>query len=217
MIITIVGAGNMARSIATRALAGEHTVRLVDHSPQKAADLAEQLRAGAPPGATPDVTQSDAIGVEGADLVVLAVPYPAGLAVAAEYGTALAGSVLVDISNPVDFATFDGLVVAAGTSAAERIAAEAAPGVPVVKAFNTCFAGTLLGGRVAGLPLDVLIAGDDEEGKRRVAELAASGGLNPLDVGPLRRARELEAFQFLHMAAQERLGLNWSSAIKILS
>jgi 8-hydroxy-5-deazaflavin:NADPH oxidoreductase len=38
----------------------------------------------------------------------------------------------------------------------------------------------------------------------------------PLDVGPLRRARELEAFQFLRMASQERLGLNWSSAIAIL-
>nr|WP_078856701.1 NAD(P)-binding domain-containing protein [Streptomyces sp. NBRC 109706] len=214
MIVTIVGAGAMARGIATRALASGHTVRIVDHSPPKAADLADQLRRAAPEG---DVAASDAIAVEGADLVVLAVPYPAGLAVAAEYGTALAGAVLVDISNPVDFATFDGLVVPAGTSAAERIAAEAAPGAPVVKAFNTTFATTLLSGQVAGLPLDVLIAGDDEDAKARVAELASSGGLVPRDVGPLRRARELEAFQFLHMAAQERLGLNWSSAVKILS
>lgn len=210
----------MARSLATRALAGGHTVRLVDHSPQKAADLADQLRgtvSAGPDVRVPDVRASDAIAVEDADLVVLAVPYPAGLAVAAEYGAALAGSVLVDVSNPVDFATFDGLAVPAGTSAAERIAAEAAPGVPVVKAFNTCFASTLLAGKVQGLPLDVLIAGDDEEAKGRVADLASSGGLNPLDVGPLRRARELEAFQFLHMAAQERLGLNWSSAVKILT
>ncbi|KAB8161788.1 NADP oxidoreductase [Streptomyces sp. 3MP-14] len=217
MIVTIVGTGAMARSIATRALAGEHVVRLVGRSPGKAADLADQLRATAPPGATPDVRGSDAIAVEDADLVVLAVPHPAGLAVAAEYGAALAGSVLVDISNPVDFATLDGLVVPAGTSAAERIAAEAAPGVPVVKAFNTCFAGPLLGGRVQGLPLDVLIAGDDEDARRKVAELAGTGGLNPLDVGPLRRARELEALAFLHMAVQERLGLNWSSAVKILT
>ncbi|TDC26482.1 NADP oxidoreductase [Streptomyces sp. 8K308] len=215
MIIAIIGPGNMARGIATRALAGGHTVRLVGRSAEQAAALAEELRRAAP-GGDGDVRQSDAIAVEDADLVVLAVPYPAGREVVADYGTALTGSVIVDICNPVDFSTFDSLAVPAGTSAAEQIAAEAAPGAPVVKAFNTTFAATLLSGQVAGQPLDVLIAGDDEDAKRSVAELAASGGLRPLDVGPLRRARELEAFQFLHMAAQERLGLNWSSAVKIL-
>jgi predicted dinucleotide-binding enzyme len=34
--------------------------------------------------------------------------------------------------------------------------------------------------------------------------------------GPLRRARELEGFQFLHMTLQQTLGTGWSSAIKIL-
>ncbi|MFR9724415.1 NADPH-dependent F420 reductase [Streptomyces sp. MS19] len=213
MIVTIVGAGAMARGIAARALAGGHTVRLVDHSHEKAAALAGELRKDAPDG---DVRPADSDAVEGADLVVLALPYPAGREAVAEYGGALAGTVVVDICNPVDFATFDSLAVPPGTSAAEEIAAVAAPGVPVVKAFNTTFASTLRTGRVAGQPLDVLIAGDDEDAKRSVAELAASGGLRPLDVGPLRRARELEAFQFLHMAAQERLGLNWSSAVKIL-
>ncbi|WP_326597857.1 NADPH-dependent F420 reductase [Streptomyces sp. NBC_01803] len=213
MKVTIVGAGAMARGIATRALVGGHGVRLLDRSAKKAADLADELRRAAPGG---DVERSDAIAVEDADLVVLAVPYPAGRAVAAEYGTALVGSVLVDISNPVDFATLDSLTVPAGTSAAEQIAAEAAPGVPVVKAFNTTFAATLVDGQVAGRPLDVLIAGDDEDGKRAVAGLASSGGLRPLDIGPLRRARELEGLQLLHMAAQERLGLNWSSAVAIL-
>ncbi|MGK5534263.1 NADPH-dependent F420 reductase [Streptomyces sp. URMC 129] len=215
MKVTIVGAGAMARGIATRALVGGHGVRLIDRSAKKAADLADDLRRAAP-GGNDSVVQSDAIAVEDADLVVLALPYPAGRAVAAEYGTALTGSVLVDVSNPVDYATLDSLTVPAGTSAAEQIAAEAAPGVPVVKAFNTTFATTLVAGTVADQPLDVLIAGDDEDGKRSVAALASSGGLRPLDIGPLRRARELEGLQLLHMAAQERLGLNWSSAVKIL-
>jgi len=123
---------------------------------------------------------------------------------------------VVDISNPVDVATFDSLVVPSGTSAAEQIAA-AAPGARVVKAFNTTFAGNLVAGEAGGLPLDVFIAGDDAEAKQAVADLAASGGLRPVDAGPLRRARELEGFQFLHMTLQQGLGTNWSSAIKILS
>jgi len=50
-----------------------------------------------------------------------------------------------------------------------------------------------------------------------VAELASSGGLNPVDVGPLKRARELEAFQLLHMRLQQPRSLGWMSGIKILA
>lgn len=212
MIVTIVGAGNMARGIGTRALAGGHSVRLHDRKPAKAEDLATAL-GQAIPGA--DVTAVEADATADSDILVLAVPYPAGRDIAAAWHSALAGRIVVDISNPVDFTTFDSLVVPPGTSAAEQIAA-AAPESRVVKAFNTTFAGPLTAGQVAGRPLDVFIAADDDTAKQAVTDLVSSAGLRPLDVGPLRRARELEAFQFLHMASQERLGLNWSSAIAIL-
>ncbi|MFD5493010.1 NADPH-dependent F420 reductase [Streptomyces sp. NPDC127091] len=212
MIVTIVGAGNMARGIGTRALAGGHSVRLHDRGKAKAEELATAL-SQATPGA--DATAVDAEAAADADIVVLALPYPAARDAADPWAGTLAGKVVVDISNPVDFSTFDSLVVPPGTSAAEQIAA-AVPESRVVKAFNTTFAGTLTAGEVAGRPLDVFIAGDDEAAKQTVADLVSSAGLRPLDVGPLRRARELEAFQFLHMASQERLGLNWSSAIAIL-
>jgi predicted dinucleotide-binding enzyme len=62
----------------------------------------------------------------------------------------------------------------------------------------------------------VFIAGDDDAAKQKVASLVESGGLRPLDVGPLRRARQLEQFEFLHVAIQEPLGLGYSSTIKLL-
>ena len=71
----------------------------------------------------------------------------------------------------------DGLATAPGTSAAEEVAEAAAAGTRVVKAFNTTFSGTLVEGQVAGQPLDVLIAGDDEEAKKTVAQLVRDGGL----------------------------------------
>jgi predicted dinucleotide-binding enzyme len=86
-----------------------------------------------------------------------------------------------------------------------------------VKAFNTTFAPTLEAGEVAGQSLDVFIAGDDAEAKAQVSELIESAGLRPIDVGPLRRARQLEALGYLHMALQEGLGTGYSSTVKVLS
>jgi hypothetical protein len=92
--------------------------------------------------------------------------------------------------------TVAGLVTPPDSSAAEELA-KRRPKAPV-RAFNTTFAGTLGEGQVAGQPLDVFIAGDDDGAKETVAGLARGGGLNPIDVGPLRRARELEGLRFLH-------------------
>jgi 8-hydroxy-5-deazaflavin:NADPH oxidoreductase len=128
----------------------------------------------------------------------------------------LAGKIVVDITNPVDVSTFDGLVTPPGSSAAEEIA-KAAPGARVVKAFNTTFAGTLVAGRVAGQPLDVLVASDDATAKRAVLDLVEAGGLRGVDAGPLRRARELEALGFLHMTLQDSLGTGYGSAVKLLA
>src|SRR3954468_2264474 len=57
------------------------------------------------------------------EIVVLAVPYPAVADVLAQRGEQLAGRIVVDITNPVDFATFDGYLVPADGSAATEIAA----------------------------------------------------------------------------------------------
>ena len=154
--------------------------------------------------------------IAGADVVVLAVPYPEGRQVARDQGAALYGVTVVDTCNPIDFSTFDSLLTSPGMSAAEEIA-EANPAARVVKAFNTTFAATLAAGRVAGLPLDVFLASDDASAKGKVATLVRDGGMRPVDTGPLRRARELEAFQLLHMTLQGPLGLDWASAIKLLT
>ncbi|MFF6959412.1 NAD(P)-binding domain-containing protein [Streptomyces sp. NPDC008317] len=207
MQITIVGAGNMARGIATRALAGGHRVRLVDSNRAKADALAADLGA--------DASGADFDALDGADITVLALPFEAAKTVAREHSRALAGKVVVDICNPVDFSTFDSLVTPPGVAAVTLVAAEA-PQARFVKAFNTTFATTLVAGEVAGQPLDVFIATDDDDARATVTEFVTSGGLRPLDAGPLRRALELEAFQFLHMTLQDRLGLKWSSAIKII-
>ena len=149
------------------------------------------------------------------DVVVLAVYYPDAKSAVEQYGGGLSGKVVIDITNPVNEA-IDGLVTPPDSSAAQELAASA-PGARVVKAFNTTFAGTLIDGQVAGQPLDVFLAGDDEEAKASVSKLVEDGGLRPIDAGPLRRARELEAAGLLHMSVQGTLGTGFGSSLKILN
>lgn len=207
--VTIIGTGNMARGIATRVLAGGNSVQLLGHTAAQAQQLAVDL------GSDAVTTGASGDPIDG-DLVVLAVWFAAAVPVVQQYGDALAGKTIVDITNPVDVSTFDGLVTPAGSSAAEEIAKVAPAGAHVVKAFNTTFAGTLASGQVAGQPLDVLVAADDADAKRDVLDLVAASGLRGVDAGPLRRARELEALGFLHMTLQESLGTGYGSTVKLL-
>jgi 8-hydroxy-5-deazaflavin:NADPH oxidoreductase len=206
MKVTIIGAGNMGRAIGTRLLSGGHDVQLIDRDPGEADALAEEL-GGSARGGGPD----DAI--EG-DVVVLAMYYPGEKDAAAQYADRLRDKIVVEISNPVDTDTWDRLATPAGTSAAEEIAS-VLEGARVVKAFNTTFANTLVEGEVGGQQLDVLIAGDDDDAKRQVKELAESGGVRVIDAGPLARAQQLEQLGFLHISLQEPLGTGYRSSFKL--
>ena len=208
MEITIIGTGNMGRAIAARALAGGHDVTLIGTETEKAQQLADEL-AGTGSGS---VKVGDSPTGE---LVVLALWYPSIVEAVRQYADDLDGKVVVDIANPIDTSQFEPLDLDAGSSAEE--VARTAPGAKVVKAFNTTFAGTLEAGEVAGHELDVLMAGDNEDAKATVAELVKSGGLRPIDAGPLRRARELEALGYLHMALQDALGAAYSSTVKLIA
>jgi 8-hydroxy-5-deazaflavin:NADPH oxidoreductase len=147
-------------------------------------------------------------------VVVLAVPYDAVADVVAQRGAQLAGMVVVDITNPVNFETFDSLVVPADGSAAAEIAA-ALPQSRVVKAFNTTFAAILASGTVGDAPTTVLIAGDDADAKSLLAGIVTAGGLRAIDAGPLQRARELEALGFLQigLAAAEKIARTGGFAV----
>ncbi len=70
---------------------------------------------------------------------------------------------------------------------------------------------------MADQPLDVLIAGDDDEAKETVERLVRDGGLRAIDVGPLERARHLERLGFLGMMLQQPLELDFRSAWKLIS
>lgn len=185
---TIFGTGNMGSAIAGVVAAGGASVEHIDSSDTKAVN---------------------------GDIVVLAVPYPALSDIAATYGDQLAGKIVVDITNPLNFETFDSLVVAPDSSAAAELAA-ALPNSTVLKAFNTTFAGTLAAGTVGPLPTTVLIAGDDADAKALLAGIVSAGGLRAVDAGSLRRARELEALGFLQLTLAAGEKISWTGGFGLV-
>jgi NADPH-dependent F420 reductase len=212
MNVTIIGPGNMGRAIGTRAAAAGHSVTFVGDNPETAEQASRDVKASAKKGA--HVSTADLENVNPGDIVVLALWYGTNKEVAKQLGKKLDGKVVVDIANPLK-PTYDDLATAPGSSSAEEVA-QAVPNAKVVKAFNTTYAGTLRAGQVEGKPLDVWIAGDDADAKNKVAQLVQDTGMRSIDAGPLSRARQIEAMQFLHIVTQGTLGTNWSSAIKVL-
>jgi len=186
--ISIIGTGNMGQVIAGLSGKGGNTVELL--------------------------SSSDADRAVTGDIVVLAVPYPSVRQVIAQRGAQLAGKVVVDITNPLNFETFDSLTVPADGSAAAEIAA-ALPESRVVKAFNTNFAGTLATGAVGGQPTTVLLAGDDADAKAELAGVISAAGLRAVDAGSLKRARELEAVGFLQLTLAAGEKISWTGGLAL--
>jgi 8-hydroxy-5-deazaflavin:NADPH oxidoreductase len=207
MQITIIGAGKMGRAIGTRLVGGGHEVEIIDRDPKEASALAGELGGSA--------TAVEPGGRISGEVVVFALYYPGIKDAIQEYADQLSGRIVVETTNPVDTQTWDRLATPPDRSATEELAELVPEGTPVVKAFNTTFAGTLVGGEVAGQQLDVFVAGDDASAKGKVRELIESGGLRPIDVGPLHRARQLEQLGLLHIILQEPLGTGYGSAIKL--
>ncbi|HWV77091.1 MAG TPA: NAD(P)-binding domain-containing protein [Isoptericola sp.] len=201
--ISILGTGNMGSAIAGLALAGGNDVQVVARDVAKAAAV--------DPAVTATAFGEPLTG----EIVVLALPYPALDDVVATYGDQLAGRTVVDLTNPLDFATFDALVVPADSSAAAGLA-EKLPGAAVLKAFNTNFAATLVTGTVGDVPTAVLVAGDDADAKAAFAAAFDGSAVRVVDAGSLKRARELEALGFLQLTLAAGEKTQWTTGFALL-
>src|SRR6202140_2998408 len=200
--ISIIGAGPRATAIAVCIANAGHTVEVVSRDPAKARALADKLAAGATTG-----TYGAA---PAGDIIILAVPYGSAAAVVTDFGDALDGKVIIDITNPVT-PDMSGLVTPHGSSGAQEIAKGAPAGAHVVKAFNTLFGPVLArGGR-----LDAFIAADAPEAKARVSTFIASLELRPLDVGGLQMAQTLEALGLMLIGVAKNGAGTWDIALHV--
>ena len=206
MNIAIIGAGNVGRALATSFSRAGHQVVLATRDPQDAGDAV---------AATGARTAASVRGAtEAADLVVLAIPFASVHDVAAEIRESVVGKPVVDVTNRMSFGA-NGVETDGSSSNAEEIAA-LLPAAHVVKAFNTLFASNQSDPILDGVQLDGFVAADDADAKTMVLNLVESVGLNPVDAGPLVRARQLEALAFMNIALQLANNGAWRSGWKLV-
>jgi len=188
--IGIIGDGNVGSALRSGLEKAGYPVRAVGKDPAKVAET----------GAW-------------AEVVVLAVPFPAIDSALQSLGGTVSGKTLVDVTNAL---TGDmQLALGFTTSGAEELQKKA-PGAKVVKAFNTQFAGHMSTGKLGQETLTVFAAGDDEAARQQVLALQRDIGFDAVDAGPLRNARQLESLGYLNITLGYVLGLGTQIGLKLL-
>ena len=204
MKISILGAGNVGMALARALVRAGQPVTIGVPDPARYAEAVAAL------GAQATLVGSDEAVARG-DVVILAVPHPAALAIA-QSRPDWQGRVLVDATNPLA-PGLAGLSLGTTTSGAEQVA-ERARGARVVKAFNTTGAENMADSRyVQGQPM-MPVAGDNAAAREQVLSLATLIGFDAIDMGPLSAARYLEplAMVWIHLAFKQGQGRRFAFA-----
>lgn len=191
--IAVLGTGDMGDSFGPRLAALGYRVVYGTRRPEseRVRSLVEATGNGATAAAYP-------AAAEVADIVLLALPWQPMEQIVAGLGD-MAGKIVIDMTWPeniIDDDGYDRIVVE--TSGAEQIQAWL-PEAMVVKAFGTTGSNVIDDPSVAGGPVSIPIASDHRHAKEVTARIAAELGLDPVDAGPLRMARNIEAMMELYM------------------
>jgi predicted dinucleotide-binding enzyme len=215
MNIAVIGTGMVGRALAGRLHELGHTVVVGTRDPHATLTRTEPDAMGnAPFGvwqrAHPGIdvaTFADAIAE--AELVVNASSGAATLDVLALAGAdVLAGKVLLDISNPLDFsAGFPPTLSVKDTDSLGEQIQRAFPQTKVVKSLNTLTAGLMVEPKSLGASSSVFVSGDDAAAKATVVELLQSFGHDDvIDLGGIETARGTEMFLPMWLRLMSALG-----------
>jgi 8-hydroxy-5-deazaflavin:NADPH oxidoreductase len=212
--IAIIGAsGNMGSAISKSLAKGNYRLLLCKDEQGKVQTVVNDITNNNP---TADL---EAIGCSAeasweADIIIVAVPYAAEKEVAERIKQYANQKIVISISNPLN-QTFNGLVTAPDTSAAEELQ-KLLPNSKVVKAFNTTFAADFASPVIDGKQVDAFVAGNDQEALQTVSELVSTAGFNPIIAGDLSVSRTLENMQLLLIQLGMKYNYNWLAGWKIL-
>lgn len=212
--VAVIGAtGNMGSALSRSLAKGNYRLLLMANKEERLNELCEEIRS-TDPLAEVEALQCAMDASWEADIIVLAVPYPAEKEIAEKIREVSTGKIVISLSNPVN-SDFSDLITLPGISAAEALQ-QLLPHSLVIKAFNTTFAKDFYSPVIEGKQVDCFIAGDHAEAAETVAEMVKISGFNPVIAGGLKVSRTLEAMQLLLMQLTIQYDYNWQAGWKIL-
>ena len=212
--IAIIGAsGNMGSAISKSLAKGNYRLLLSAIDRDKIQLLMQEIKISNPYADVEELGCSITAGWE-ADIIIMALPYDAEKEVASKIKEVANQKIVISIANPLN-ETYDGLVTAPDTSAAEELQ-KLLPNSKVVKAFNTTFAADFTTPVIDGKQADAFVAGNDDEAVQTVTELVKIAGFNPVVAGKLPVSGTLERMQLLLIQLGIKNNYNWLAGWKIL-
>ena len=212
--IAVIGAsGNMGSAISKSLSKGNNRLLLFANEKEKVEAVVNDIKSS---NASADVEalECPADASWEADVIILAVPYGTEKEIAEKIKEVANQKIVISIANPLN-ETYNGLVTAPGTSAAEELQ-KLLPDSKVVKAFNTTFAADFAAPVIDGKQVDAFVAGNDQEAVNTVSELVKTAGFNPIVAGDLSVSRTLEDMQLLLIQLGMKYNYNWLAGWKIL-
>jgi len=192
-VIAILGTGDMGDSFGPRLADLGYEVVYGSRNPksERVIALVEKTGNGAS-AATNDVA------AQKADIVFLALPWEPMEQIITSFGD-MEGKIIIDLSWPAAKFADDGYLQMIVESSGAELIQEWIPKAMVVKAFGTTGTNVIDDPNDAGGPVTIPIASDHRHAKEVTARIAAELGLDPVDAGPLRMARNIEAMMELYM------------------
>lgn len=212
------GTGAQGRGLALRFAIAGYSVLLGSRDAQRAdasaIALNEQLVEQEVGHRATILGTENAAAAEGADTVIIAVPYSGHAALIHSLRNQLAGKTVISCVNPITFDALgpQGIRPEAGSAAEE--AAELVPEARMVAAFHHLSAPRLLNADADLTGEDVLLCGDDEDALAVVEELTRVGlGATPVRAGALRLSGTLEAMTAVIISVNLRYRVNAGLAL----
>jgi len=193
LTIAVIGTGRVGSALGPRFAKLGMTVVYGTRDPDR-----ESVRGLVERTGSESVALSQAEAANRADWVLLAVPWRAVDSLLDEIGPALAGKVVIDVTNALRIGN-DGLMVMAVESSAGQIIQSSVPDAKLVKAFNTMGFHVMAQPAAAGGPVRVPLVGNDTAAKADVAAVVRALGFDPVDLGPIKHAHVLEGMALLYM------------------
>ena len=209
MKVGIIGSGDVGKKLGDSFVDLGHSVKIGTRDASKLAEWASKHGTRASAGSFADAA---AFG----DIIVIATSW-AGTTSALDMANPknMAGKIVIDVTNPLDFSTMPPKLAVGNTDSAGETVQRLLPEARVVKAFNIVGNPHMYKPNFSEGRPTMFVCGNDDSAKKMVTDLLTAFGWESIDIGGIEGSRLLEPLAMLWITYYFRTGTG-DHAFKLL-